>query len=569
MKINQVPDLTFPSVEFSVRESPWDLRNLIFIDEKNALTGQKYMDDFDDIDIDIDDDFVRLLILLHDELEGRLASGVSRQTVANEIYQCKVFFQWSFNKKISLSLDCIENVFIEWSEHLIDRMRRKEINSYSYKAMVSRVGLLIDLVLNNKRSIVKKIRKPRQNKKIKNEVDNILFKETVEFGSAIIALCQGLKMEVISGPLPIIIEIAGQSKTFWCLVRPNSTSAKRPRSMFDTRLWEWRRAEINKEATLKSRSALINLRIEAELLIFISQTGINLQQAFLLKIESFKYVSHIDGYRIISYKSRRSGEVIFEIFSEYRLHFENYIFWRNEYFKDDKDQRLFPFVIREKRIENAPEFKSIRRLFSSLNIAYFGPKNLRNTRLNWFMRKIEDPLQVADFAQNDVNTLIHNYIKPNAKKAMIEISRFHASREQELTAPGPGVCVSATPIKIDNAPQSAPQPDCGNPSGCLFCHNHRDIDSFDYIWSLASYRQLKILEFSRNCRPAANKLSSKKSDPVEIVIDRISEKMKYYEESSSIRSMWLKEVLVRIEEQDYHPLWEGFIELDRIKDNIE
>jgi hypothetical protein len=42
-------------------------------------------------------------------------------------------------------------------------------------------------------------------------------------------------------------------------------------------------------------------------------------------------------------------------------------------------------------------------------------------------------------------------------------------------------------------------------------------------------------------------------------MDRLTAKLKVFEQSSEIRAVWVREALARIEEEHYHPRWDGFI----------
>jgi len=44
-------------------------------------------------------------------------------------------------------------------------------------------------------------------------------------------------------------------------------------------------------------------------------------------------------------------------------------------------------------------------------------------------------------------------------------------------------------------------------------------------------------------------------------MERVTAKLKYFKESSEVRALWVSEALARIEEGDYHPRWDGFIQL--------
>jgi hypothetical protein len=114
----------------------------------------------------------------------------------------------------------------------------------------------------------------------------------------------------------------------------------------------------------RTRHPLFNLRIEAELLIFIAQTGMNLAQANQLTVGKFTYQSYEEGYKVRRiYKNRRQGEVEFTVYSEYRIHFETYLKWRSAILEGLDDERLFPLTTpgRRRAPDASPHFASIRK----------------------------------------------------------------------------------------------------------------------------------------------------------------------------------------------------------------
>ncbi|TWI44741.1 hypothetical protein IQ22_04690 [Pseudomonas duriflava] len=110
---------------------------------------------------------------------------------------------------------------------------------------------------------------------------------------------------------------------------------------------------------------------------------------------------------------------------------------------------------------------------------------------------------------------------------------------------------------------NAPDPDCINAAGCLFCVNHRDIESEDHVWSLSSLRVLKSLELTRY-RPASTGRSDEADHPAMLAVERLSAKLRFFQESSEVRRLWVEEALARIAEENYHPAWDGFIRLAEV-----
>lgn len=174
---------------------------------------------------------------------------------------------------------------------------------------------------------------------------------------------------------------------------------------------------------------------------------------------------------------------------------------------------------------------------------------LRKTRVNWLLRMSSDPELTAEMAQHTKQTLLAVYERPSLQRAMVESMRFwskfdpHSGRTQSVA---PGGC-TGTPQAVEDAPKEAAQPDCIKLSGCLWCENHRDVDSLDHIWSLASFCHLKRLELSR-----VNPVESNGVPPAKHAIDRIVAKLRWFEQSSDLRRGWVTEAEIRISEGDYH-----------------
>lgn len=96
-----------------------------------------------------------------------------------------------------------------------------------------------------------------------------------------------------------------------------------------------------------------------------------------------------------------------------------------------------------------------------------------------------------------------------------------------------------------------------SPAGCLFCDHQRDLDSEDHVWSLATYRHYKSLELARYMRLS----KSGAPHPAAAAVERITAKLRRFEASSEVRKCWVREALARVDEGNYHPKWDGFIQL--------
>jgi hypothetical protein len=313
------------------------------------------------------------------------------------------------------------------------------------------------------------------------------------------------------------------------------------------------------------RSGLLNLAIEINLLYFIANTGMNLGQALSLRMESARYQSDADDHKILKvYKNRRGGGAEFEIPRTYRGQFEDLLGLRQSLFADaDNAPELFLFVHRRDHTRqigrskpSGPNFTLTRRLCKLLDIPFVSPQRLRRTRINWLLRRSQDPNLTADMAQHTREMLLDTYADPSYQHTAVEISRFHLATEATLASAMPGQCGKATPTVRQGTPEYAPKPDCVSPAGCLFCTHYCGVDTADYVSSLISYRHLKSLELCR-ATPSARNVTTQ--SPAHAVVTRLTEIIDYLRNSNAIRAAWVAEGNAKVAEGDYHLDWAGFI----------
>jgi hypothetical protein len=81
--------------------------------------------------------------------------------------------------------------------------------------------------------------------------------------------------------------------------------------------------------------------------------------------------------------------------------------------------------------------------------------------------------------------------------------------------------------------------------------NHRDVDSQDYVWLLATFRYLKIFEL----HASRGRPGDSDALPALHVIDRLGEKLRWFETSNAKRHDWFIDALERVEQADFHPEW--------------
>ena len=559
----RLPDLTFPSLTYGSLETPWDLLPLLYrggsgisladaaVAIRNGSLGRAVKGR------------LPLVTRIHDAINGALVGGGTYYSTKSRVQAFRSLFAWADLTQTSIDLNNAADVFTQWVNEEVVTNRRappyKRVNRKKY----STVAAILDEVLGT-RDLIRRTRlQSARNRKLVAKADTVDLSQVFSFGALLVDLCEGLSVGAIWGQLPIIIPLrTGETLTEWSRLVPedrlkhsvasglhNATARKNAA----TRL-AWAA-----EHTRRTRYSVMNLRLEAELLIFIAQTGMNLAQAHKLRAGNFRFRSHLGGYQVLrTYKARRSGQVEFWVYSEYRPYFERYLQWRNTMF-GEQDDALFPISCPSKRRapDVAPLFTAVRKRCNDLSIPYFGPRVLRRIRTNWVARQTADPSLAADMAQHTLSTFFRNYDRPSHQVALVEISKFHSLRDPALNAAGPGACLVAVPKEDDLRPIGAPYPDCVSPAGCLFCTNHRDVDSFDHVWSLASYRHLKTLELTRYRPP----VKATDVPPAMSVIDRLASKLRQFLESQPRRAAWVSEAVQRTAEGHFHPKWSGFIAL--------
>jgi hypothetical protein len=548
--------LTFPSLKYSEQDTPYDLR--VFLYRGGAAAKRRSVASL------INEgklgapllERVPIVSAIHQEMESSLVGGGSRLTLVNTYRTLNRFIAWADKEGEQINLGSVRRAFAGWTEFLLRRQRSGQIKGVTVYGNAFQVGALLDRILDRRRgtTLGETRVKFEWNKKraIGTEADKQNLSDTFDFGHMLLDFTESLTPEAIAGPLPVVIRLrSGNRLELWGrLRRPHLVKTLSKPDSFDKREAERVRAMYSADSTLATRYSFVNLRIEAEMLIFIAQTGMNLAQAIRLKRGRFSYQSHLDGYQVRRlYKNRKKGEVEFEIYGAYRDHFERYLAWTRTLPDYGQDQ-LFRFVAKPgTAVDQTREFSAIRRKCLQLGVPYLGPQKLRASRVNWLLRKSRDPQLTAEMSQHTQETLLRDYERPHHQVAIVEISRFLSATDPAIAPPGPGACIEASPSAVPGTPRTAPQPDCASPAGCLFCTHHRDIDSSDHVWSLCSYRYLKTLEIAR-LRPT--RADDGSEHPATTVIERIDHKLKRFQASSEVRNLWVREAHARVAEGTHH-----------------
>jgi hypothetical protein len=560
----QLPDLAICNVKLGENETPWDLRSLLYKGgakaRVNLVAGMIDAGEFGQPLFER----ISLIEKIREEIHAALVGGGSKETARTLIEYLRDFFGWVDKSSHSLDLDTVANTYLHWTDHLVHRfLVNNDLSERAAYHSGRMVGRVLDGVLERGSPLIMttRLRKPQIKRTLRGvEADKQNIEETFKFGNFLLDIMDGLPLDKVYGSLPVRIPLrSGQELVEWSMLKPPGQSRwANPQNAQNRYYAKKLRAKYENNKTLHNRYPIVNLRIVAELLFFIAQTGMNLAQAHQLKIRHYSYKSTIDGYLVRDYKHRRKGEVLFEIFSEYKTIFERYLEWRKAIFPRDPDGLLFPLVRKGKRADDKPPtFNRAIRLCREQGICFVPPSKLRITRINWLLRRSGDADLTAEQAQHTKQTLIRVYEEPSLQRTMTEIVRYWQATDPSISPPAPGVCIGS-PMPIEGIPQFAIQPDCIRPSGCLWCEHHRDIDSLDFIWSVSCFRHLKSIELA-NYHPPQPSKTKLQMHPALLVIERLSDKLRWFQQSNAVRRKWVEESLLRIEEGDYHPAWSNLI----------
>lgn len=565
----EVLDLSISEISVGSHGTIWDLRPWLYNggsdQPRNRVAGYIKQDLLGE------PLYERLALIqkLHERFKTLLALGRNQNYVKGLLNITAKFIAWS-DKYVTepLRVDTAEQAFLQWTEYLWHRVHiKKEMNkNVAYDQAAKLAGVLVaSLELAFYRSgntcnpLMAKTRLKRSTGG-SPKVDRVNLTKVASFGHFLVLLCKAFTTEAIRGPLPFVLRLPNNLERHWPSAMSLGYEGVLKKSLAQTLRSRSPLHPHEDVACHQSRAAMVNLRVHAELLIFIAQTGMNAQQALRLKRTKIRWRSD-DGdvlaFRV--YKDRRKGEALFRAFKEYRQWFNAYLTWRDEISPDD--ERLFPFlsgriIPPEDQRRRSPTFK---KLCEQADVPYFSFRDIRNIKQNWLLRLTGSPELTASLGAHTKQTLLRVYEKPHHQSASARISHYHHKFDSSAAA-GPGLCADLdhTPTFESYVPPAAPEPDCISPDGCLFCVHHRDILDFDYTWKLTSHAHLKGIERDGYERPMKD---ATEPHPADVVIDRIEAKLLALAKHSKNCAAWVVESKNRVWEGNYHPAWAGFIEL--------
>lgn len=566
----ELPDLTFAKMAYGTHQVPWDLRALMYrggaASDRATVLSQIAKGELGAPMLER----LPLVQAIHGAIETVLVGGGSRHTVRSQLERMHFFFAWCDKSDSPLNLATAQARFKDWSEALLHRVRvDKTLTKAGCYTLAMRVATTLGdaLQLHGRPGSAllrtTRIRAPRQKKKGASASAKQNLEDTFEFGHFLTSLCETLSPEAMAGLLPIEVTAPNGSsvyvKGYLKQGSPDFTAGLETKAR--RALAESSRAPIETSDVIRRRAAIFNLRLEAELLLFCAQTGMNLAQAAQLERVRFRFQT--DGEDVVarSFKQRRQGEVIFRAYRLYREHLRNYLAFLDAFIPAEEGGRLFPFVYVGKvpPTHVLPRFRAVRDHAERAGVAYVGPRQLRKTRVNWLLRRSRDVALTATMSAHSEATLLAHYEESHHQSAAVEITRFHQATDPTYSAPGPGTCThnSRKPRAVDERPISAPEPDCISPDGCVFCVHHRDVMSADYCWKVASHIRIKSVELMRY-KPPKN---AESGHPAAATIDALVAKLDAIAAEGAVRALWVSDARDAVRSGCYHPEWDGHIRL--------
>jgi hypothetical protein len=494
-----------------------------------------------------------LLIAIHGNWQNDVtAKRTSTETVKDQWLRLRAFVAFAERVNKPLTIAGALDLYLAYCAYTKRRSDLKPSTQYAYSLVLAGV---IAPVLDMDSTKLQWKTKIRQPKKVGNNAAKENLQSTASFVQTLLEAVEQLPVSVIRGPLPVTLRFAsGGEYSIHCgpPLKP-AGSLKGAGSVYK----EKRAADIREsrasDLSNSARARLINLRLDAEMLVFINQTGCNLTQALRLTGSKFRYQSEGDYLRLFIWKGRAKHEVELRIHKSYRRNFEDFLKWRSVVFPGDPDGLTFPFVWNDgdKALQRTNwAFQDARNMVKAIGQPFVHSRQLRKTVGNFVKRKISRQF-AAELLGNTEKTFRESYEEVHHQVAVAELVNFWRDTEAMVAAIGPGGCQQPTPKLRADAPVGAPKPDCESGGGCLFCDKNRDLRSFDHAWNLASLHFLKIAEFNADRTPQ----SLKENHPVALTIDRIAAKLDALKALGGKFAEWVTEANLRVQEGRYHPFY--------------
>ncbi|WP_155833479.1 hypothetical protein [Halomonas sp. BC04] len=239
---------------------------------------------------------LELIEKLHERFKTLLVIGRSHHYVKELLWSTVKFIVWSdeYGTK-ALRLETAEQAYLEWAEHLWHRanIKRDLKKNVAYDQAAKIAGILlyvlnlkVDERVSSSNILIRKTRL-RKERGRSRKADKSNLANAAIFGHFLVSLCEALTVENIRGPLPFVLRLPNGVERRWPAGMSKSLEEVSSRDMA-SRL-RLRQALQPHQQIIDNmhRAAMANLRIEAELAIFVAQTGMNASRPCVLNARNF------------------------------------------------------------------------------------------------------------------------------------------------------------------------------------------------------------------------------------------------------------------------------------------
>ena len=276
--------------------------------------------------------------------------------------------------------------------------------------------------------------------------------------------------------------------------------------------------ERNKDKRHLERARLASYGLAIGMLLFIAQTGANLDTAQQLQLHTMEVLPSTQGRRFSGTKSRAGGKTVYPEFGvKFEPVFRKILELREWYIQDEACDFIFPLrnEIRQLGPVSYSRLQLMKKLFQRIfpQMVWITPQQWRKHKSSQYVELSDgDLLLEAEVMGHSLDTARQNYSRTSFKDAAQQISQFfNELREvavaqtrtleriavQTLDEPVDvqtlpvGACVTATPQpeKALGFTEKAPTPNCQQFEHCLFCQHyaiHADDADIRKLLSLKS-----------------------------------------------------------------------------------
>lgn len=544
--MSDLSDFTIVHHRIENQSSPiWNL--LPFIYKNGTKVNCQRVNWIDDlVKLPIITSRIEIIIALKQYAVGLLDYGTTHISLKNYIYKLKYLIRYiDENSKDFDTPEAIGHVLYDFAEYEFERTLLKKIKPASAYHNVNQVAVFLKGAIEGIDFDIKhtRLKNERTSRRaISRTAEKTMLSDAAKLARFCFDLTQNfLPTSLTTGKLPIEINVSSELSKKNINLTPHK---KQP-------------TIVEKNFTKTHAAQAFNNRVSAELMIFLAMTVQNIAPSLKLLRTKFDYKPLGEQYEIREYKNRRGGEVLFKIPKPYKPYFEQYLNFIDEYAPNSI--LVFPFLQKNigYRKRTDANFASFKNICISSDISWTTPRQFRKIGLNILMRLCSDDETSAEYANHGVTVFRQSYEFPSLQRTIIEVTRFW-EKNDPLAHGRPMVSLFNTPcngmpVRIDDATNKLPEPDCISPTGCIGCKHYRDDNSLEYVWNLLSFKYLKIIESSSH---RTNELK-----PSNIAIDWANLKINWFKNSDNTQyKKWVKESEMRIEEGDYHPNWSRKIE---------